>query len=125
MKIVLLVNNNSEYTASLREYIESLGYIVLGNFFTKEKLRECREIEKSAIAIVDHTIEKRGDGVEFVKLIKKRNKKAAIIYTLKDIEQLEDSSLLNLKPYRVLLKPIDWSELKIALRMLVAYHRTK
>ena len=120
MKIVLLVNNNSEYTASLREYIESLGYIVLGNFFTKEKLRECREIEKSAIAIVDHTIEKRGDGVEFVKLIKKRNKKAAIIYTLKDIEQLEGSSLLHLKPHRVLLKPIDRSELKIALKMVLS-----
>ena len=119
MKIVLLVNNNSEYTNSLREYIESLGYSVLGNFFTKEKLLECREIEKSAIAIVDHTVAKRGDGVEFVKLIKKRNKNVAIVYILKDIKQLEEISLHNLQPQRVFIKPIDRSELKIALKMLL------
>ena len=119
MKIVLLVNNNSEYTNSLREYIESLGYSVLGNFFTEEALNECREIEKSAIAIVDHTIAKRGDGVEFVKLIKKRNKNVAIVYTLKDIKQLEEISLHNLQPQRVFIKPIDRSELKIALKMLL------
>ena len=120
MKIVLLVNNNSEYTNTLKEYIESLGYIVIGNFFTKEKLKECKKLEQSAVAIVDHTIEKRGDGVEFVKLIKQRNKKVAIVYTLKYVEQIEESSLLDLKPHRVLLKPIDRSELKIALKMILS-----
>ena len=119
MKIVALINNNGEYTNTLKEYIESLGYSAIGNFFTKEKLMECKKIEKSSIAIIDHTIQKSGDGIEFAKLIKEINRKIAIIYTVKYVEQIEESSLLELKPQRVLVKPIDRNELKIALKMIL------
>ncbi len=119
MKIVALINNNKEYTNTLKEYIESLGYFVIGNFYTKEKLVACKKIEKSSLAIIDHTIQKRGDGIEFAKITKEKNRKIAIIYTVKYIEQIEESSLLEIKPQRVFLKPIDRNELKIALKMLL------
>ncbi len=119
MKIVALINNNKEYTNTLKEYIESLGYFAIGNFFTKEKLIGCEKMKKSSIAIIDHTIQKSGDGIEFAKLTKEINRKIAIIYTVKYIEQIEESSLLEINPQRVLLKPIDRNELRIALKMIL------
>lgn len=118
MKTVILINSNDKYTRGLREYIESLGFLVIGNFSKKEKLDRCKNIPKSSVAIVDHTIVMRGDGIAFARYLKKRNPKIEILYTLKPIERRDEASVLALKPHRILLKPINRSELKIALKMI-------
>jgi len=117
MKIVALINSNREYTYTLKEYLEFLGYRAIGNFSSKESLQKCQKIQQSSIAIIDHTVQIHGDGVEFANFIKKINHQITIIYTIQNMEQAEEP-LLKLKPYRILLKPIDRNELKIALRML-------
>ncbi len=120
MKKVVIINSNREYLDQLSDYIESLGYSVLERIYCKSQLLQSNSIKSASVAIIDATVELRNDGLEFARMIKKSNRSIAIIFTIKKYSPVAIEQFLSFSPSRILLKPVNRSELKITLKMLLS-----
>jgi two-component SAPR family response regulator len=118
MKRVLLVYANSEYAKRLQEYINSIGHEVSAIIDSGEALFLSKEVLSATVAIVDNTIEKKNDGIEFAKALRRLNQEIHIIFTLPALDSEFEENFLEIKPSRVLLKPVDRNELRVTLKML-------
>jgi len=120
MKKVVIINSNREYLVQLSDYIESLGYSVLERIHCKSQLLQSNSIESASAAIIDSTVELKNDGLDFARMIKKSNRSIAIIFTIKKYSPVAVDQFLSFSPSRILFKPVNRSELKITLKMLLS-----
>ncbi len=118
MKRVVIINANREYAESLKSYIGSIGHETVAIIESIEALFLSQETQLANVAIVDSTIEKKDDGIEFAKALRELNKEIDIIFTLPTLSRDFEESLREINPSRVLLKPLDRNELRVALKML-------